>query len=146
MIAIAPLPNYFSLLKVGLNVHFKYCFHVVTILTSTLFIGFSIDLLNIVLVLNLAFCLFNFVTFFFCFSLQICIMLLHLKNDSCLKMFFIWIPLFYEFFNCSTKLNPNKAGLFEGSFFWERVNLTLPPPPSYFKKNLSNINITLYNC
>ena len=41
-------------------------------------------------------------------------------------------------------LNPNKAALFEGSFFWGEVNLTLPlSPPSYFKKNLSNINITL---
>ena len=34
------------------------------------------------------------------------------------------------------------AGLFEGSFCGG-VNLTLPL--SYFKKNLSNINITLYN-
>ena len=24
--------------------------------------------------------------------------------------------------------------------------VSLTPPPSYFKKNLSNINITLYNC
>ena len=37
--------------------------------------------------------------------------------------------------------NPNKAGLFEGSFFWE-VSLT---SPSCLKKNLSNINITFYN-
>ena len=34
-------------------------------------------------------------------------------------------------------LNPNKAGLFEGGFFWRS---------QYFKKNESNINITLYNC
>ena len=39
--------------------------------------------------------------------------------------------------------NPNKAGLFEGSIFWGgggdgRVSLT--------QKNLSNINMTLYNC
>ena len=42
-------------------------------------------------------------------------------------------------------INPNKDGLFQGSFSWGRgrVNLT---PPSYYKKNLSNINITLYNC
>ena len=40
-------------------------------------------------------------------------------------------------------VNPNKAGFFEGSFFWGGLNLT---PSSYFKKNLSNINITLYNC
>ena len=48
--------------------------------------------------------------------------------------------------------NPNKAGFFEGSFTWVEVNLTPQPPPrpppppphppSYFKKNLSNINIT----
>ena len=38
--------------------------------------------------------------------------------------------------------NPNKAGPFEGSFFWGgQID-----PPSYFKKNLSNINISLYNC
>ena len=41
-------------------------------------------------------------------------------------------------------LNPNKAELFEGSFFWGWGALT-PPPSSYFKKNLSSINITLYN-
>ena len=41
------------------------------------------------------------------------------------------------------RINPNKAGLFEDSFSWGEgwgvgeVNLT---PPSYFKKNLSNIN------
>ena len=41
-------------------------------------------------------------------------------------------------------INPNKTGLFEGSFFGGRreVNLT---PSSYFKKSYSNINITLYN-
>ena len=37
-------------------------------------------------------------------------------------------------------LNPNKAELFEGRFFWEG------PPPSYFKKNSCNINIILFNC
>ena len=36
--------------------------------------------------------------------------------------------------------NPNKAGLFEGSFSLGEGR------GSYFKKNLSNINITLYNC
>ena len=40
--------------------------------------------------------------------------------------------------------NPNKAGLFEGSFFWAGGSQF--DPPSHFKKNLSNINITLYNC
>ena len=44
-----------------------------------------------------------------------------------------------------TLINPNKAGFFEGNSAWEGggINLT---PPSYFKKNLSNISITLYNC
>ena len=40
-------------------------------------------------------------------------------------------------------VNPNKAGLFEGSFFWGGCQFD---SSSYFKKNLSNINITLYNC
>ena len=34
--------------------------------------------------------------------------------------------------NSRLGLNPNKAGLCEGSFLWGGVNLT---PPSYFKKN-----------
>ena len=38
-------------------------------------------------------------------------------------------------------LNPNKAGLFEDIFFWG--GSIWPPPLSYFKKNLSNINITI---
>ena len=38
--------------------------------------------------------------------------------------------------------NPNKAGLFESSFFWGGQF----DAPSYFKKNLSNMSITLYNC
>ena len=45
----------------------------------------------------------------------------------------------------SNPINPTIAGLFEGSFSCEEgwVNLT---SPSYFKKNLTNINITLYDC
>ena len=49
----------------------------------------------------------------------------------------------------SNLLNPNKVGLFEGSFFFVEggggrgVSLT---PLSYFKKNVSNNNITVYNC
>ena len=35
---------------------------------------------------------------------------------------------------------PNKAGLFEGSFSWGGGQFG---PPSYFKKNLSSISITL---
>ena len=42
--------------------------------------------------------------------------------------------------------NPNKAGLFEGSFSWGEEWGSMWSPPSYFKKNLSNINTTLYNC
>ena len=40
-------------------------------------------------------------------------------------------------------LNPNKARFFEDSFFWEGGQIETS---SYFKKNLSNMNITLYNC
>ena len=41
-------------------------------------------------------------------------------------------------------VNPNKAGLFESSFFWSGgINLTTP---AYFKKNKFNIKIGLYNC
>ena len=45
--------------------------------------------------------------------------------------------------------NPNKAGLFEGSFFYGRgegESISPPSPSSYFEKNLSNINIILCNC
>ena len=41
--------------------------------------------------------------------------------------------------------NSNKAEPFEDSFVREG-NPPLPRPPSYFKKNLFNINITLSNC
>ena len=40
-------------------------------------------------------------------------------------------------------INPNKAELFEVSFSWGMGHFDTP---SYFKNNLSNINITLYNC
>ena len=66
---------------------------------------------------------------------------------------------FLRFLGCSViririsekSVNPNKAGLFEGifpwgDFFWGEGRFDPPPPPSCFKKNLSNINITLYNC
>ena len=45
-------------------------------------------------------------------------------------------------FYCFWVINPNKAGLFEGSFSWGAQFDAL----SYFKKNLSNFNKTLYNC
>ena len=48
-------------------------------------------------------------------------------------------------FKSKLSFNPNKAWLFEGSFLWGEGQFGTPPP-SYFKKNLSNINITLYNC
>ena len=49
---------------------------------------------------------------------------------------------------CDIKLyiNPNKAGLFEGSFSCGGGKGGQFDPPSYFKKNLSNLNETLYNC
>ena len=46
--------------------------------------------------------------------------------------------------NWHNNVNPNKAGLFECSFSWGGGKFDLSP--SYFKKNLSNININLYNC
>ena len=69
LITIVSLRNCLSLLKVGPNGQFKYCFLVVTIFTSISFIGFSIDLPNIALFLNLAFC-FHFVIFFLCLFSQ----------------------------------------------------------------------------
>ena len=42
-------------------------------------------------------------------------------------------------------LNPNKAGFFEGSFTWGKGGQFDPLSPSYFKKDLYNTNITLYN-
>ena len=45
-------------------------------------------------------------------------------------------------------INPNKDGLFKGSFS-SGGSLTQPPFPlhsSYSNKNLFNININLYNC
>ena len=55
LIAIASSGYYFSLLNFGVNDQLKYCFLVVTIFTSTSSIGFSMYLLNIALLLNLAF-------------------------------------------------------------------------------------------
>ena len=55
--AIVPLRNCFSLWEIGLNDHFKYCFLVVIIFTSTLFIGFSLHWSNTILFLNLEFCI-----------------------------------------------------------------------------------------
>ena len=43
-------------------------------------------------------------------------------------------------------VNPNKAGIFEGNFSLGGAGGSQFDPPSYFKKNLSNFNITLYNC
>ena len=44
-----------------------------------------------------------------------------------------------------SKFNLNKAEFFEGSFSWGEEG-EFDPPPSYFKKNLSNFNVTLYYC
>ena len=40
-------------------------------------------------------------------------------------------------------LNPNNAGLFEGSFF---CGLSQFYPPFIFQEELININVTVYNC
>ena len=58
------------------------------------------------------------------------------------------IPIQTTYYNTfeTFYFNPNKAGLFEGSSFsWGEGGCQFNPP-SYFKKNLSNINITLYDC
>ena len=55
-IAITLLSNCISLLKIGLNDQFNYCFLAVTIFTSNLFIGFYINLPNVVLFFNLVSC------------------------------------------------------------------------------------------
>ena len=47
------------------------------------------------------------------------------------------------------QFNFNMSGIFEGSFFWAwrgGGSQFDPPHFSYFKKNLSNTNIALYNC
>ena len=77
LIAISPLRNCFYLLKIILNDEFKDCFQVVSIFTLTLFIGFSIDLLNIALFLNLVF---YFLILLPSFSLSICKSVLHSTN------------------------------------------------------------------
>ena len=46
----------------------------------------------------------------------------------------------------SNLLNPNKAGLFGGSFSLGGGGGVSLTPLSYFKKKLSNINIAVYNC
>ena len=40
-------------------------------------------------------------------------------------------------------INPNKAGLFERSVSWGKGGGGQFDPPSYFRKNLSNITITI---
>ena len=52
-----------------------------------------------------------------------------------------------KFYN--KKFNPNKPEYLGVVFTREKGGFNLtpqPPPPSYFKKNLSNINTTLYHC
>ena len=63
--------------------------------------------------------------------------------DNKKKIYFVTVEKRYS-------VNPNQAGLFEGSFSCGRVGGVGEwgefDPPSYFKKNLSNFNITLYSC
>ena len=54
--------------------------------------------------------------------------------------------IFQVTFLCTGGINHNKAELFEGSFFCGGWGVGQFDPPSYFKQNLSNINMTLYNC
>ena len=55
---------------------------------------------------------------------------------------FSYVCMINQFLHISlSHINPNKTGLFEGSFFGRGGDEF-----SYFEKNLSNINITLNNC
>ena len=60
----------------------------------------------------------------------------HSLSNSEWKITILYLPSFMN--SCSfVTINPNKAGLFEGSFSWRgEVNLTPPlPSPSYFNEN-----------
>ena len=75
-----------------------YCFLVATVFTSTLFIGFSIDLQNIALLLNLAFRFLILLPSFYG-SLRNSVFYI---QYMVLKMDFALILIFYEFFfNCN---------------------------------------------
>ena len=57
------------------------------------------------------------------------------------------IELFHMKWLIVDRLTLIRLGILKVVFPWGgRINLTPPSPPSNFKKNLSNINITLYNC
>ena len=73
-IAIAPLRFCFSVLKVCLNDYCKCCFLVIKTFTSIFLIGFSVNLPNIAMFSNLAFCLLIvYFLFLFLFSNLFCI-------------------------------------------------------------------------
>ena len=87
-------------------------------------------------------------------KLQTMILKMYNFNSKILwyNIFSLWLnvldqELTTQFFQTSSSLqisclNLNKARLFEGSFSWG-VQFD---PPSYFKKDQSNVKKTLYNC
>ena len=110
-IAIASLRNFFSLF--GLNDPFQYGFLVVTIFTSTLLIGFSIDLLNIALLLNLWFSFLTLLPSFFTSLLKYVLC----STYGFLNWFFLWILIFCNYFLIVT-LNLNKVLSFNAKFIF----------------------------
>ena len=76
------------------------------------------------------------------FRVIIDLLLLRQKSTSISQSQSKYLFLQHRHESNSNLLNPNKAGLFEGSIFWgDQFD-----PYSYFKKNLSNINKTVCNC
>ena len=61
-----------------------------------------------------------------------------------IKIFLSFSAFFINWWKADA-FNSNKAGLFEGSISCGEGRGGQFDPPSYLKKNLSNINITLYN-
>ena len=65
------------------------------------------------------------------------------KNFQSLLIFlFVYQATAELTFFGKTLFDPYKAGIFKGIFSWRWEGVILYPPPKYFKKNLSNINIT----
>ena len=66
------------------------------------------------------------------------------------ELLYLICPLLYcayKSYISEKNINSNKAGLFEGSFSGGgQFDTPHPNAPPYFKKKLTNINITLYNC
>ena len=84
-IAIAPLRFCFSCLKICLNDYCKCCFLVIKTFTLILFIGFSVNVPNIAMFSNLAFCLLIvYLLFLLLFANLFCV------RNMALKKLLVW--------------------------------------------------------